>query len=297
MNREDVRIRRVEITSPAEAADRGFPGSPDLPGRRRRPVPGRRRRAGAGLPHLHPRGRPDQSRSRQAASSRPASVTRSCGPGSCPAGSTSASRPPRPDGPPASLRRRRRHRRQRPHRRGLRPHPERAAPGPHDRDLRGRARRDRDPPGCPRQGHRRGRGGRGRGAAPLRRSPSTPSRRRPAAPSRARSCSPTGSASEGEDGIPSAAMSSNVGGMGAHWTCACPRPGGSERIGFLADLDELLDEADRLLGVSTRRLRRRPVRRRGASATSSRVRRPTRPRRPPGPADAARSHRWPTTAR
>ena len=30
---------------------------------------------------------------------------------------------------------------------------------------------------------------------------------------------------EGEDGIPSAAMSSNVGGMGAHWTCACPRPG------------------------------------------------------------------------
>jgi choline dehydrogenase-like flavoprotein len=38
--------------------------------------------------------------------------------------------------------------------------------------------------------------------------------------------------------------------MGAHWTCACPRPGGSERIDFLPGLDELLDEADRLLGVS-----------------------------------------------
>jgi len=25
-------------------------------------------------------------------------------------------------------------------------------------------------------------------------------------------------------------MSANVGGMGAHWTCACPRPGDSERI-------------------------------------------------------------------
>ena len=59
-----------------------------------------------------------------------------------------------------------------------------------------------------------------------------------------------GYAREGEDGIPSAAMSSNVGGMGAHWTCACPRPGGAERIGFLPDLDELLDDADRLLGVS-----------------------------------------------
>ena len=54
-------------------------------------------------------------------------------------------------------------------------------------------------------------------------------------------------------------MSSNVGGMAAHWTAACPRPGGSERIPFLPDLDELLDEAERLLGVTTRRLRRRPV--------------------------------------
>ncbi|THF50801.1 GMC oxidoreductase [Allorhizobium terrae] len=33
--------------------------------------------------------------------------------------------------------------------------------------------------------------------------------------------------------MPAAAMSSNVGGMAAHWTCACPRPGGAERIDFL----------------------------------------------------------------
>jgi choline dehydrogenase-like flavoprotein len=57
--------------------------------------------------------------------------------------------------------------------------------------------------------------------------------------------------SDGEDGLPVAAFSSNVGGMAAHWTGACPRPGGSERIAFVPDLDELLDEADRLLGVTT----------------------------------------------
>ncbi|KQR51890.1 choline dehydrogenase [Leifsonia sp. Leaf336] len=55
----------------------------------------------------------------------------------------------------------------------------------------------------------------------------------------------------GEDGMPVAAFSSNVGGMGAHWTAACPRPGDSERIAFLPDLDALLDEGDRLLGVTT----------------------------------------------
>ena len=36
---------------------------------------------------------------------------------------------------------------------------------------------------------------------------------------------PDGFQQPGEDGIPALAMSSNVGGMGAHWTCACPRPG------------------------------------------------------------------------
>ncbi|WP_370518475.1 GMC oxidoreductase [Nostocoides sp. HKS02] len=62
---------------------------------------------------------------------------------------------------------------------------------------------------------------------------------------------PDGFQQPGEDGIPSLAMSSNVGGMGAHWTAACPRPGDSEVIGFIDNLDELLDEAERLLGVST----------------------------------------------
>lgn len=56
---------------------------------------------------------------------------------------------------------------------------------------------------------------------------------------------------DGEDGLPVAAFSSNVGGMAAHWTAACPRPGGSERIGFLPDLDDLLAEGERLLGVTT----------------------------------------------
>jgi choline dehydrogenase-like flavoprotein len=60
---------------------------------------------------------------------------------------------------------------------------------------------------------------------------------------------PEGYRQPGEDGIPALAMSTNVGGMGAHWTCACPRPGGAERIAFLPDLDELLDEGERLLGV------------------------------------------------
>ncbi|AZS37480.1 6'''-hydroxyparomomycin C oxidase [Microbacterium lemovicicum] len=59
---------------------------------------------------------------------------------------------------------------------------------------------------------------------------------------------------EGEDGLPVAAMSSNVGGMAAHWTGACPRPNDSERITVLdaeGKLDELLSEAERLLGVTT----------------------------------------------
>ncbi|WP_458780464.1 GMC oxidoreductase [Arthrobacter sp. D3-16] len=62
---------------------------------------------------------------------------------------------------------------------------------------------------------------------------------------------PDGYAFPGEDGMPVAAMSSNVGGMAAHWTAACPRPGGKERIPFLPDLEQLLDDADRLLGVTT----------------------------------------------
>jgi choline dehydrogenase-like flavoprotein len=61
-----------------------------------------------------------------------------------------------------------------------------------------------------------------------------------------------GSRVDGEDGLPAAAMSANVGGMGAHWTCACPPPAFDERIPFIADaeFDELFAEASRLLHVS-----------------------------------------------
>ncbi|WP_420122324.1 GMC oxidoreductase [Nakamurella sp.] len=60
---------------------------------------------------------------------------------------------------------------------------------------------------------------------------------------------PDGYRQPGEDGLPGAAMSSNVGGMGAHWTGACPRPGGAERPDFVPGLEELLSEGERLLGV------------------------------------------------
>ncbi|MFT4081675.1 MAG: GMC oxidoreductase [Nocardioides sp.] len=53
-------------------------------------------------------------------------------------------------------------------------------------------------------------------------------------------------------GMPAAAMASAVGGMSAHWTCACPSPGDSEVIGFLdpATLDAALDRARALLHVT-----------------------------------------------
>jgi len=56
-----------------------------------------------------------------------------------------------------------------------------------------------------------------------------------------------------QDGMPDASESTNVGGMGAHWTCACPSPYGSERIGFIKDAEwaELEAEAARLLHVTT----------------------------------------------
>ena len=57
-----------------------------------------------------------------------------------------------------------------------------------------------------------------------------------------------GRAADGSAGMPAAAASTCVGGQGAHWTCATPRPVGSERIDFLeSELDGLLDEAERLL--------------------------------------------------
>lgn len=47
------------------------------------------------------------------------------------------------------------------------------------------------------------------------------------------------------------ALSTNVGGMGAHWTCAAPRPGDGERIPFVPEreLDALLARAEGFLSV------------------------------------------------
>lgn len=53
-------------------------------------------------------------------------------------------------------------------------------------------------------------------------------------------------------GMPAAALSSNVGGMGAHWTCACPPPGNTERIGFIPEdeWERLFRKAHELLAVT-----------------------------------------------
>lgn len=52
--------------------------------------------------------------------------------------------------------------------------------------------------------------------------------------------------------MPAASLSSNLGGMGAHWTCACPRPGNAERIPFIPDeeYDRAFSKAEELLSVS-----------------------------------------------
>jgi pyranose oxidase len=49
--------------------------------------------------------------------------------------------------------------------------------------------------------------------------------------------------------FPAGAASTNVGGMGAHWTCAIPRPAFSEKIAFIddAEWDQLIATAERLL--------------------------------------------------
>lgn len=64
---------------------------------------------------------------------------------------------------------------------------------------------------------------------------------------------PDDGSGDGQQGMPAAALSTNVGGMGAHWTCAVPRPGGSERITFIADdeLDAALTVAEGLLAATT----------------------------------------------
>jgi pyranose oxidase len=53
--------------------------------------------------------------------------------------------------------------------------------------------------------------------------------------------------------FPAVAASTNVGGQGAHWTCATPAPAFSERIPFIPDAEweELIVEASRLLHVQS----------------------------------------------
>jgi choline dehydrogenase-like flavoprotein len=55
--------------------------------------------------------------------------------------------------------------------------------------------------------------------------------------------------------FPAASASSNVGGMGSHWACCCPRPSGTERIDCIStrDLDRAFLQAERLLDVSAAR--------------------------------------------
>lgn len=54
------------------------------------------------------------------------------------------------------------------------------------------------------------------------------------------------------NGMKAAALSSNVGGMGTHWTCACPYPYGSERVSAITDADwhRHLDTAKQFLRVT-----------------------------------------------
>src|SRR3954468_18488937 len=57
---------------------------------------------------------------------------------------------------------------------------------------------------------------------------------------------------EGTGNMPAAAMSACVGGMGAHWTCACPQPGNTERIPFISEeeWDRISARAVELLAVT-----------------------------------------------
>jgi choline dehydrogenase-like flavoprotein len=56
----------------------------------------------------------------------------------------------------------------------------------------------------------------------------------------------------GKSGMPAAALSTNIGGMGVHWTCACPRASEAERSPLLAasEWDRLCTIAEKLLFVT-----------------------------------------------
>ncbi|ROO60566.1 pyranose oxidase [Micromonospora sp. Llam0] len=70
-----------------------------------------------------------------------------------------------------------------------------------------------------------------------------------------------GTALVGAPAMPNAAISTNVGGMGAHWTAACPRPVDDEIPDALdADvLDKALGRAEELLAVTTHAFDRAPL--------------------------------------
>ncbi|GAB2631740.1 GMC family oxidoreductase [Emticicia sediminis] len=52
--------------------------------------------------------------------------------------------------------------------------------------------------------------------------------------------------------MPSISMSTNIGGMGIHWTCACPTPGNGEKITIIPEneMDEVLAKARKILNVT-----------------------------------------------
>ena len=52
--------------------------------------------------------------------------------------------------------------------------------------------------------------------------------------------------------MPMAAVSTNVGGQGAHWTCAVPRPADSEKISFIPDVEweTAISRAEVLIGAN-----------------------------------------------
>ena len=52
--------------------------------------------------------------------------------------------------------------------------------------------------------------------------------------------------------MPSLSMSTNLGGMGIHWTCACPTPGNGEKITIIPEIemDEALAKAREILNVT-----------------------------------------------
>lgn len=58
-----------------------------------------------------------------------------------------------------------------------------------------------------------------------------------------------GEGSAHTNGFPAAAAATNVGGQGAHWTCAIPRPSGSEKVDFIDDAEwnDLIEAGERLL--------------------------------------------------